>query len=290
MTRAISILCDGNDKVGYGHIRRSLSLFNFLKALDLVPSIKGLSADAQKFLPKPVIEKVKENTIVVIDSPNDVSLLVKEHLDSGHRVICLDSFSIYKPDLTILTFKHPHQSPKGRFVSGLKYAIIRDEFKVLTINKVKSNKTVLVAIGGADVKNQCADIVPLLLDWGYRVNLISGPLTLSSTTEKHPNLDIFHNPRNFPEIMNKSDWCIVNGGGCLFESLYLNKPTYVFPQSQNEENIAHYLSEKKLVLGVGLDNLQPFSFEALLAHHDIAVRIIDEQGLQRITEHIKEFL
>ncbi len=49
----IDVFCEGNKKVGYGHIRRAITLASQLEKDGISVRILGLSEDARMFLPKP---------------------------------------------------------------------------------------------------------------------------------------------------------------------------------------------------------------------------------------------
>jgi spore coat polysaccharide biosynthesis predicted glycosyltransferase SpsG len=250
-----------------------------------------MSKQGQLYFPHTQVKAKKnrlkdEITVVVFDVPYLLTeKIINEQKEKGRKIICLDCVSPTPVDLSLFIFKHPEQNLSGIHFIGYKYVIIRDEFLHLSSKPLVNNQDVLVALGGGDVKQQSYLVTHKLLQLGFNVNLVLGPLAKFNDDIEHKNLRVYHSPSNFPQLMNEASWCVVNAGGCLFEALFLKKPCLVLPQTIAEQTIAQDLIDKHQLMQIGLDNLAAFSLKQLqLCQQNI--NLIDAQGLARISQHI----
>ena len=284
----VEIFCDGNSIIGFGHIRRSIALANFLTKQNISVKLSGLSEDATKYLPQSDCLTGKAQ-IYVFDSMIGIDSRIAEAKKKGKITVTLDWFGDTVADINIVVF--PHQEVKALKMSyvGFEYIIIRDE--ILSFKPKKKNtswQNVIVSIGGADLLKQSYQVAELLCKRDFNVTVVQGPLTNSSPTTK--SFHVLHNPENFPEILNSSDWAVTNGGGCLFEALYLGKPSFVLPQTPFEWRIANFAGEKKAILGAGIESIRDFSNEEFEVVSKNGMNLVDGQGLIRIYNIIKELL
>ena len=284
----VEIFCDGNPIIGFGHIRRSIALANFLNKQNISVKLSGLSEDATKYLPQSDYINGKTQ-ICVFDSMIGIDSRIAEAKKKGKITVTLDWFGDTVPDINIVVF--PHQEVKALKMSyvGFENIIIRDE--ILSLKPKKQNtgwQNVIVSLGGADLLKQSYQVAELLCKLDYKVTVVQGPLTNPSLTTK--SFHVLHNPRNFPEILNSCDWAVTNGAGCLFETLFLGKPTFVLPQTPFEWRITNFVGGKKAILGAGIENVMDFSNEEFEAVSKNGMNLIDGQGLRRIYNIIKELL
>ncbi|MFT5755356.1 MAG: spore coat polysaccharide biosynthesis predicted glycosyltransferase SpsG [Alteromonadaceae bacterium] len=286
---SVALYCEGNEKYGFGHIRRSLSLFHYLKEQDISCTIRTISLTGKYYLPIQENNDEKNIKLVVLDLPFDASEEVTKHKELGRKVICLDCISNVAPDFSLFIFLHANQSIMGAHDIGYKNVIIRKEFFSLILKKPAKALNVLVCLGGADINNQSREVCEILLKKGFHVKLIIGPLARELPMLKHDNLDVYRSPKNFHELMNQANWCVVNGGGILFESLFLEKLTFVIPQTEAEEAIASDLFEKQYIVNFGLKKLYNFAFEDKLNINQRS-KLIDGLGLKHISRKISELI
>jgi spore coat polysaccharide biosynthesis predicted glycosyltransferase SpsG len=272
----IKILTDGNSKIGYGHISRSKALYSFLKH-KFSTSLEIISESSSKY------SKIFNSKITIVDLPLGYDHEVLRAKKSSDILVCLDYFGGISIDYNIVVF--PHTKPVADFSTfiGLDYIILRKDILTLKNNRNTKENYFLVTIGGADINNYSFSIAHRIHESGYNVKVCLGPLYDFESQNIYP-FEVLINPPNFHELLNNASIVICNGGGTLFESLYLNKKCYVIPQSKEEENIANYLLERKLILGLGIDNFQSMDINNL---NKIKIRIsniIDGFGVNRITE------
>jgi len=284
----VEIFCDGNPIIGFGHIRRSIALANFLTKQNIFVKLSGLSEDATKYLPQSDYVTGKAQ-ICIFDSMIGIDSRIAEAKKKGKITVTLDWFGDTVADINIVVF--PHQEVKALKMSyvGFENIIIRDE--ILSLKPKKKNtgwQNVIVSIGGADLLKQSYQVAEFLCNRDFKVTVVQGPLTNPNLTTK--SFHVLHNPDNFPEILNSCDWAVTNGGGCLFETLFLGIPSFVLPQTPFEWRIANFAAKKNAILGAGIENIRDFSNEEFEVVSKNGMNLIDGQGLRRIYNIIKELL
>lgn len=278
----IKILSDGNSKIGYGHIARSKALHSFLKQR-LPTTFENVSQRSLKS------SEILNNKITIIDLPQgyDDEILIEKKTTS--LLVCLDYFGDISIDYNIVVF--PHTKPVANFSTfiGFEYIILREDILTIKNNQKAKDEYFLVTIGGADINNYSFSLAKRIHNQGFKVKVCLGPLFNFVLDDKYP-FEVLNNPSNFHEVLNNASVVICNGGGTLFESLYLNKKCYVIPQSKEEENIAKYLLEKKLILGIGFNNFCAENISKIINEEINQKNIIDGKGVERIFEIIKNLI
>lgn len=278
----IKILSDGNSKIGYGHIARSKALYSFLKQR-LPTTFENVSQRSLKS------SEILNNKITIIDLPQgyDDEILIEKKTTS--LLVCLDYFGDISIDYNIVVF--PHTKPVANFSTfiGLDYIILREDILTIKNNQKAKDEYFLVTIGGADINNYSFSLAKRIHEHGFKVKVCLGPLFNFVLDNKYP-FEVLNNPSNFHEVLNNASIVICNGGGTLFESLYLNKRCYVIPQSKEEENIAKYLLEKKLILGMGFNNFCAENISKIINEEINQKNIIDGKGVERVFEIIKNLI
>ncbi len=290
----VHIYCDGGGPHGYGHIRRSLTLSYRLKKDGFDVSVIGLSVEAKKLLPATNYQNDAPQ-VVVLDCPQDSGIGVMQRANKKSLLtVGLDWFDNKAlPLVNISIFPHyPVQSLHKSFV-GFEYILIRPEIQHAK-NKNLTNKEgqyVFISIGGGDLLNQGGAIANKLTSFGYSVLLVEGPLHDHSQEETYnSNVVIMKDPVNFSELMAKSKFVVANGGGCLFEALYLGKAVFAVPQTIFEKRIIEYIRGLGGVLGCDKNDLR---FYTELEINNVGVageRIIDGNGDRRISSIIQNEL
>ena len=284
----VEIFCDANEKIGIGHIKRSSALAAYLRKRNIPVRLTGLSEFAKNILP--VSENVSQKAgVVVFDSHEGIDSKITAAQKNGQITVTLDWFGTSVPDINIAVYPHQQVHALRKAYIGFEYIIIRDEVRRIQKNPdTELFKKVLVCLGGGDLLGQGYDTAVFLNDKGFDVTLVQGPLAKQKPDKK--DFDILVNPPNFPQILANCDWAVTNGGGCLFEALYLGRPTIVLPQTDMEKRIVDYVQQHDSLLGIGLESLREFKTEELKRVSENGKKIIDGKGLHRIAAIIKEQL
>ena len=276
----IIIACDGNPIYGFGHIKRSKSLELTLKKKGFVTKLIILSElkDRNFFNSFKNISPV----CVFFDVPYDVADLITFSSEKNCLSIALDYFGKGIPDINIIIYPHKKFTAKLAKYVGLEYIIIRpDILKYNPQPHTKPIKKILIIIGGSDINYEGYKAAKLLSKQGFKIQLIAGPF-VDYPIERN----IYHlkkTPYNLPELFYENDLIVTNGGGALFEAIYLGKWIIALPQTPFEKKIVKIFKSKNYILGQGLSSLKRLdSFD--LQVKTKKPRIIDGLGSERIAQ------
>jgi spore coat polysaccharide biosynthesis predicted glycosyltransferase SpsG len=284
----IEIRAFGNPAVGFGHIRRSLSLFHHLKSLFVcrirIETSDGVTIDG--------CMDGRNADLLIFDSPIAIDEQIFYAKNQRTKTLALDYFGKAAPDLTISVFEHFTTDIPGRRISGLEFIIIRQDILELKASQQPSSEHTLVAMGGGDVLGVGPQVANTLSDYEAKVILVEGPFAKTSGVEPccKPNISLVRNPPNLSDIMHRSFYGVTNAGGCLFEMMFLGRACFVVPQTDFENRIARLMSEKAAVLGVGLESIRRVSSAEVRAIGETARNIVDGNGLNRIAKHVEDLI
>lgn len=284
----IEIVCDGNAQLGYGHIRRALTLARRLEQDGMNVRLVALSEGAQRLLPagdKPS----GDAQVVVFDAPTGIDECMQRAQAAGQTTVALDWFGDIVPDVNIAVFPHGEVRAARQKFAGFDYILLREDIVLLPrVAASGEARRVLLVIGGGDLLGQGHAAASLLGAAGLEVTLVQGPLA----RDTHPDASyrVVVDPPDLPQLMNACDWAVTNGGSCYFEMLSLGKPAYVLPQTDAELKIAQFGRDQGAVLGVGIEDLRPFDPPELAP---VAMRgpvLVDGRGSERVSAIIGSLL
>jgi spore coat polysaccharide biosynthesis predicted glycosyltransferase SpsG len=288
VTPRIDILCDGNDKIGFGHIRRSQTLAAQLVRDGMLVRVMGNSAQSSVMLPVKTAED-SVPTITIFDTPLDIDEKLSSLAKQGGLTIALDYFGNALPDVNIAVFAHQVVRAKRVTYVGFEYILIRDEISGLRGNVCSERSgRVMVMLGGADILGQGHLAAQALVQAGFRVTLIQGPYAVSYP--RCSNYEVCTNPSNLPELFARCDWAVTSGGGSLFEGLCLGKAVHVLPQTAAEERIARHFDSRGGLLGIGLDSLRAYSVNEVINIAAKGAHLVDGLGAQRVSQIVRSWL
>lgn len=170
----VEIFCDGNERIGYGHIRRALTLSSQLIKDGIDVQLRGISEEARAMLPLSQPDSVASKA-VIFDAPYAIEGYLSSAKADGLTTITLDWFGNEIPDFNIVVFPHEEvRAHRGTYI-GFEYILIRDEIISLPIYSSEVNgKNVLVALGGGDILSQGHAVASYLSQLGSNVTLIEG--------------------------------------------------------------------------------------------------------------------
>ena len=285
----IEIFCDGNKAIGLGHIRRSTALCNHLIGSGISARLTAISPTASSLIPLQVYSG-GSSKIVIFDVFEGVGGRILQAKNEEKICIALDWFGEEIPDINIVVY--PHKQVFGQLASytGFEYIILRDEITRLRKEKLPESATkVFICLGGGDLHDQGHDTAVKLSNLGFDVTLVSGPLS-AQRTEGNYKFKILKDPPDFPRLLSECDWAVTNGGGCFFEAACLGKSAFILPQTDMEVAIARFAEKNGAVLGIGEENLRPFSLAEIRRVSERAFSIVDGKGLERVTSIIKNII
>lgn len=285
----VEIVCDGNKRIGYGHIRRALTLSSQLTNDGVDVRLSGISEEAKLMLPlcQPRSEAVK---VIIFDAPSGIDSFLSSAKADGLTSVTLDWFGNEIPDVNIAVFPHGEVRAHREKYIGFEYILIRDEIISLPIYSSEDNykKNVLVALGGGDILSQGHYIASYLSKLGYNITLIEGHF--SKKRKMSSEYKVLVTPPEFPKILQQSDWVVTNGGSCLFEAVFLGKAAYVLPQTEAEMRIASSFYENRAVLGIGINGIRGFNHHEIDQAHRNCLGLVDGNGAKRISEIVRGLL
>ena len=279
---SVQIYCDGSKSIGFGHISRSLVLCNYLLIKNIEVSIFGLTSEANEFLNT----RARENTdaqIVIFDSNSaDLNQLIQQN--KNKTVITLDWFGNVIPDINIVVFAHSNVKANMFKYIGFKYIILKNDILKLK-HSTKRKNSALVCIGGGDILGQGIQAAEILSKKGMNVTLIKGP---TNTNDYSSNkFEILIQPDNFNYLLSTANIVVTNGGGCMFESIFLKQLTFSLPQTVFESNIAQHALKYGSLLGIGLESIRQFDIEVVNRYKFPKINLVDGKGVKRIYNIIK---
>ena len=121
---------------------------------------------------------------------------------------------------------------------------------------------------------------------GFKVTIISGP----TNNFKSTRFNTLVNPINFAKILSRSEVIITNGGGTMFESIFLKKITIALPQTAQEMNISKYALNYGSIFGIGLKSINEID-ELKIKNFSFPNKdLVDGRGANRIFKIIDNLL
>ena len=269
----LTILTDGNNKYGFGHISRSQTLANFL--VDNGYKVKVIVLSTVN------LEVFSTNDNVIIDIPYNGDFLFKK-INSYCKVIGLDYLGEVKLDLVINVFDYKRYEYSNK-INGLEYAIIRkDVVHLIHTDSVKEG--VLIMLGAYDVNNFANNIIKELDSKGIETTVIEKDKNIDTSIFNH--CIHYVNSSNVAKIMKNSLWAVSNGGSSMLELMSLGKAIHVLPQSNAEKALAIQIFKDGGVLGVG-DPVEIPDIETINRVGRKAKEMVDGFGTKRILKHIE---
>lgn len=282
---AIDIFCEGNKKVGYGHIRRAITLASQLEKDGISVRILGLSEDARVLLPKPATIRSSPR-VHIFDLPCVNDDRIRESQSSGYFTVALDWFGATIPDVNIAVYPHSEVLGKKAVYIGFQYILIREDVASYgRATSTHSANNVLIVLGGGDLLDQGHETALFLRKKGLDVTLVQGPL--ASNVGSGDGYRVIVNPKNLTQLLINCDWVVTNGGGCLFEAICLGKAAFVLPQTQQETKIARYVESKRAILGIGSKDLRAFENVELNIVSERGFKLVDGKGASRISSIVR---
>lgn len=284
----VDILCDGNDKVGFGHIRRSLTLAAQLEREGAAVRVLGLSEQSRAMLPAMTPDD-SEPAITIFDSQLDVGEKIRRLSEQGRLSVALDHFGSVVPDVNIAVYAHQEvRAVRANYV-GFEYILIRDEIRLLRGARFSGRASrVMVMVGGGDILGHGHIAARTLAAAGCDVTLVQGPFSVSP--DPCPGYAVRTNPSDLPELFAGCDWAVTSGGGSLFEGLCLGKAVHVLPQTDAETRIAQYVDSREGLLGIGLDSLRAYTALEVAEVAEKGGPLVDGLGARRVSEIVRSWL
>lgn len=314
----VIIRADGGEKIGFGHIMRTLVLAEEISKKNTVTYVcsdKKNYNSGVKFLRSRNI-KVKvisednevkdmlniEADVLIVDKYNiSVEYLCKlkkkfklVYIDDNNELLYYDVDVLINQNIYANHFNY-NINENAKILLGKKYVMLRDEFRnnYKVCNTIKSKvDNVFVSIGGSDDNNLTEDIIKVLKDLDIKLHIIVGPAFVYNDKLKKyesPNIRLYYNA-TMSDVMNKCDIAISSSGSTLYELCTLGIPTLGFIVAENQRRCAEYMEKLGTIRIVTLNNLKSvmegFDYNTRRIMKNKMKSLIDGQGVHRIIHAI----
>ena len=254
--KSLTIITEGGQKFGFGHITRCLSIANIFKDYNYKinfivngdMSIGSILNDTKYTLLNWIKNKeqlfidIGKSSLLLVDSIkiSDKLLTQLEKInipiifidDEKRRNILNSGFVI---DWTILSEQQNHFIPKKKNVTyllGSIYTPLRAEFTKASKNIIKKKlETLMITFGGADVRNLTPKILKILSNKFPKIqkNIVIGAGftnidEIKKVKDANTNLIYSANTQTMIKLMQDSDLPIASGGQTLYELVKIGTP------------------------------------------------------------------
>ena len=261
----VSIITEGLENTGYGHITRCISLYQAFKDRNIIPIIYVNGDEKSKpFLininyelinwlkhPAQLIKKILNSDIVIIDSYNagkefyvNISKFTKILLMFDDYIrIDFPHGIVLNGGINAELLPYPKKS-KTEYLLGTKYIPIRKAFWDITNRKYKSElHSILITFGGQDIRKLTIPVLKAITDYNpiLKISVVFGNKDEQSFEElksKYPNAEFYYSIDEYEmkELMINCDVSISAAGQTLYELAVTGTPTIAIAVAENQRN------------------------------------------------------
>jgi len=271
---------DSSSTLGTGHIMRDLVLASKYKDAKIIFATQELEGNINH----KIIEASYKVEILKTNSLEELSKIIKKY---NIDLVIIDHYGIdynYEKELKkqtsvkILSFDDTYEKhycdillnhnisanakryknlvpEQCKLRCGSKYTLLRDEFLKEKKKKRKKtnskNKTIFLAMGGADHSNINIDIIKVLEQFdNLKVNLVTTTANknlkeLEKYVKNKKWINLHINSNEIAKLMRKSDLVIVTPSVTVNEVYFMGLPFIAIQTADNQVDMYKYLKEKK---------------------------------------------
>ncbi len=266
---------DSSSTIGTGHIMRDLVLAKQYPEANITFATQDLNGNINH----KIIEAGHKLEILKSNSLDDLDELIKKlYIDMiviDHYGIDYNSeeqLKIKNPTLKIMVLddtyekhhcdillnhnisgdekKYKNLVPKHcELRCGAKYTLLREEFY-----EVKKQKTIFLAMGGADHSNLNIKILRVLEDFkNIQVIVVTTNANqnldeLKEYVDGKKNITLKINSENIAQLMNQSDFAIISPSVTANEVYFMNLPFIAIKTADNQNDMYEYLKRKEYLI------------------------------------------
>ncbi len=265
---------DSSSNIGTGHIMRDLVLAKQFPHAKIVFATENLSGNINHKIIEAGYEIIdlktnEQNELLEVLKSCHVNLLVIDHYKIDY---IYESYIKENIDIKILAFDDTYEKhncdillnhnisankkkykglvpKKCELRCGSKYTLLRDEFY-----EAKKQKTVFLAMGGADHSNLNIKILKVLEDFDniktivVTTNANQNFDELKKYVNGKENIKLHVNSNKIAKLMKKSDFAIVTPSVTVNEVYFMNLPFIAIKTAENQDEIYKILKKNFLVL------------------------------------------
>jgi len=291
----ITILTEGGQKIGYGHITRCLSLSQSLKevgaevsfiingdseSINILSEISSIEIIDWMNNKRRLLDRLQNVDILIIDSILINRSFFKKIEAIVSNIIFIDDYYqwVHKKgliiDWTVLAEKNRKciENPSVKYLFGTTYTALRKEFWDVPKKKVSDLlDNVLVTFGGSDIRNLTPRILRLInncLPNSKKTIIIGGSYNNLKEIELEANesttLVFSPDGKKMKKCMLKADIAIASGGQTLYELARVGVPTVAIISVDNQLDDIYGWQQTGFLMNAGWWNC-----------HDLEQNIID---------------
>jgi UDP-2,4-diacetamido-2,4,6-trideoxy-beta-L-altropyranose hydrolase len=261
----VSIVTEGFQNTGYGHITRCLSLVQAFEERSIFPTLYINGDENSKTVITNnkfrIIDWLQHPTLLIAEIKNSDFLIIDSYLagkEFYNNFSKHSKFSVYIDDNlrldyptaiilngTVNSENFPYQKERGtEFLLGSQYIPLRNEFWNIPPRKINVNlSSMLITFGGQDIKNLT---VPVLKALNESFPTIKKRIVIGSGFDqtnqieklKTDTVEFFYWPdaKQMRELMLSSDIAISAAGQTLYELAVTGTPTIAIAVAENQKN------------------------------------------------------
>ncbi|EKQ51098.1 MULTISPECIES: UDP-2,4-diacetamido-2,4,6-trideoxy-beta-L-altropyranose hydrolase [unclassified Clostridium] len=317
----IFIRADGGKSIGLGHIMRMIVLGKELRKNNEVIFICRNSLD-EKYSAGIKILKENKFQVMEVREKNYIEDIINIQKEHKADVIITDSYNVdeeyfkllrrhfmltgYVDDVNTTNMNVDFlinqninaslvdygktTSSRTKLFLGTKYCMIREEFRRNSNEKIikEEVKDILITLGGMDNDYNTKKVLELIKDCNKNIHVVLGSAFDKALVKEIYDLSkkyccIFpYENANMSELMKKCDIAISACGSTIYELCAMKVPSIGVIIADNQEEVAHIMKEKELVLDVfSIKNINAEelvnSLNKLIDNKLIRKRIINNQ-------------
>ncbi|WP_294343040.1 UDP-2,4-diacetamido-2,4,6-trideoxy-beta-L-altropyranose hydrolase [uncultured Clostridium sp.] len=313
----IFIRADGGEKIGIGHIMRTMVLakelrkdfdvtYICLKCSEYNQGYEILKNNGFKIMfinSKEELLLVK-NTIIIFDKYGLEEEYFEKVRKNENKIVLFDdncNLKYYIADIIINQNFYGEElqyncSENTKLLLGSKYTLLREEFRnsEKSIELKKEIKDIMVTVGGSDNNNITEKILNQLVNKNYNIHIIIGPaFKYQDRLYKYKNDRInFYKNAIVSEIMKKCDVIISGCGSTVYESLAMGIPTIPIVLVDNQKKISEYVKRHKLGKVAEVKDISniidEMNYSERVSYSLKGKLILDGNGVFRIVNEVKK--
>tara|TARA_Y100000590_G_scaffold459624_1_gene617178 strand:+ start:1757 stop:2674 length:918 start_codon:yes stop_codon:yes gene_type:complete len=269
---------DSSDKIGTGHIMRSLVLANQFKNDKITFAVQDLPRNINYRIKNAgynieILKSDDINELIQLINKYKIDLIVIDHyginykderkikdktnikifsLDDTYKKHCCDILLNHNIGANPLKYKElVPQNTELR--CGQKYSLIREEFKkekkTKNFQEKGHLKKIMVSMGGTDALNLNIEILKVLMRFkNIEVNIVSTNANnnlnkLKSFICNYSNVNLYIDTNKMAQLMNNANLVITTPSVTMNEVFYMEVPFIGIKIAENQNEIYKYLKE-----------------------------------------------
>ena len=251
---------------------------------------------------------VKENDIIICDTPFGIDKNLKNFISQKNlkKIILIDDLNKPKIDSCtiingIIYFKKKLvKTENTKLYQGLNYILLDKNYIPKKIGHSNKLFTILVCLGGTDLKDNLINITNILNKLPkLKILLIIGSQIKNNNKifnlAKNKNIIFLKGKKNIYKYFCQANICLTAGGISMFESVSLKKPTLVYQTHDHQKYAINYLAKKKLIHLIGKKNkiyknniIKLLNYYSKTKKNKINNSIMDNKNYYRIMNILKK--